>query len=184
MTAEASPRWCSPAPQAAPPLLAAVTVPWWIAGGWAIELYCEAPVRAHGDLDIGCFRDDLPALLATFPRWQQAVHPNSVWLRPADSACWVLQVMPEQRDGDQWCYRRDPRIRAPAADITLVDDDGLACLRPEIQLLYKSKQPRPRDEQDLRAAWPLLAPEAKAWLRTGLKMTSPGHPWLAGGESE
>jgi hypothetical protein len=177
-------RWCSPHPRAARALMHGLAVPWWIAGGWAIELFVGEDTRPHDDLDLGCFRDDLPQVLARFPGWTQRILDNNIWLRPPDSACWQVELMLDDRRGSDWIYRRDNRIRYPAADISVVGEGGLPYLLPEIALLYKSKSPRPRDDQDFQAAWPLLSPEAKSWLRTSLKMTSPGHPWLVGGESE
>ncbi len=42
-------------------------------------------------------------------------------------------------------FRRDPRIRRPVGTLTW-ERDGLRHLAPEVQLLYKAKEPRARDE--------------------------------------
>lgn len=57
--------------------------------------------------------------------------------------------------------------------------DGLPYLAPEIQLLYKSKAPRERDEMDFAQTRPLLAPDARRWLRDALELANPGHTWIA-----
>ena len=44
--------------------------PWWFAGGWAIELFVGRPLREHGDLEIGIWRDDQMALREHFSRWR------------------------------------------------------------------------------------------------------------------
>jgi hypothetical protein len=103
---------------------------------------------------------------------------HELWLRPAGSDCWVLEILIEERAGADWLYRRDERIRRPAGDIITRNSEGIPYVRPEIQLLYKSKAPRSEDEQDFRSVWPLLTPEAKWWLRESLSLVSPGHPWL------
>lgn len=62
--------------------------------------------------------------------------------------------------------------------------DGNACngdprvLTPEVQLLQKSKTPRPKDEADFVAVNELRGPEQRAWLLRSLALTSPNHHWL------
>jgi hypothetical protein len=187
--------WCSPSPEDASRLLAGVGVPWWFAGGWAIELFLGSAHRAHADVDVGCFRRDIGLVLDHLGGWDvrscvrgelrrvegdaladPAIH--SLWCRPVASACWVLEVLFENGDADDWVYRRDPRIRRPARDIVGYTAAGLCYLRPEVQLLYKSKEPRPRDEDDFAAAWPRLDAETKEWLMSMIRLTAPGHPWL------
>src|SRR5688572_26931537 len=36
--------------------------PWWVAGGWAIDLFVGRVTREHGDIEIGVFRDTQAAL--------------------------------------------------------------------------------------------------------------------------
>jgi hypothetical protein len=47
--------------------LSALTVPWWIAGGWALDLFLSVQIRAHEDLDIGVLRRDVLKVLAALP---------------------------------------------------------------------------------------------------------------------
>ena len=49
---------------------------------------------------------------------------------------------------DQWLFRRDARLCRPLSTIGRQTEDGLPYLAPEIQLLYKAKAPRPKDEAD------------------------------------
>ncbi len=37
---------------------ASLTVPWWIAGGWALDLFAGDQSRPHKDLDVGILRND------------------------------------------------------------------------------------------------------------------------------
>jgi hypothetical protein len=53
-------------------------------------------------------------------------------------------------------------------------------LAPEIQLLYKSKGLRPKDQADFDAVLPALRPEQRRWLRDALTIESPSHTWLSG----
>lgn len=102
-----------------------------------------------------------------------------LWCRPRNSTCWVLEILIEEREKEDWVYRRDRRIRRPSQDIVAYTTAGLCFIRPEIQLLYKSKAPRHRDHDDFQAAWPLLTVEAKSWLAENIATTSPGHLWLS-----
>jgi hypothetical protein len=56
--------------------------------------------------------------------------------------------------------------------------DGIPYLVPEIQLLYKAKGLRPKDEADFRQTLPALSLEQRDWLREALLQAHPQHPWL------
>lgn len=192
--------WCSPKPEEAYALLDRTAVPWWFAGGWAIDLFLGASGRAHSDLDIGCFRADLGDVLEQLSGWDVRVaadgrltplRPGSsidstahgLWCRPSGSSAWVLEILVEDVDGLDWIFRRDRRVRRPAKDIVARTTSGLQYIRPEIQLLYKSKNHRPRDDSDLAVAWPSLSPDARSWLIEQLLLVSPNHPWLLIGDA-
>jgi hypothetical protein len=177
-------------------MLTHVGVPWWFAGGWAIDLFLGRTHRTHDDLDVGCFRQDAAHIIRFLTGWEirgpvdGALVPidrsvtlhatiHNLWCRPPSSACWVLELLLEDADGPEWIYRRDHRIRRAAADIVAQSAAGFRYMRPEIQLLYKSKGPRPRDDSDFLAAWPHLTTDARAWLTDSIAATSPGHPWLS-----
>ena len=46
-----------------------------------------------------------------------------------------------------------------------------------MQLLFKAKAPRPKDEADLEAALPLLDATQRTWLRHALNLAEPASPW-------
>ena len=62
--------------------------------------------------------------------------------------------------------------------VVLQSPDELRYLAPEIQLLYKSKAPRERDEADFAQICPLLAADARRWLPDTLELTTPHHKWI------
>jgi hypothetical protein len=187
-------KWCSPNPEAASALLARATVPWWFAGGWAIDLFLNGTYRCHSDLDLGCFRADLPHLLRELEGWDVRAAAggrltplagasldetaHGLWCRPRGTSCWVLEILVEDGNGSDWVFRRDQRVRRSVNGILARTTSGLHYLRPEIQLLYKSKSPRPHDNSDFRTAWPSLDVDARSWLVTHLRMINPEHPWL------
>src|SRR5580693_6175690 len=62
--------WEPTHPRAAPELLAGLTCPWWIAGGWALDLFSGRQSRPHRDLDVGILRRDAPRVIAALPDWE------------------------------------------------------------------------------------------------------------------
>jgi hypothetical protein len=148
-------------------------------------------VRGHGDVDILVLRDDQEAIRRQLPGWDvQIAHggrlepwaegarielPRSgLWARSDPDGPWQLQFLLAERDGETWWFRRDPRIRVPLGEIGLRSSGGVPYLRPEVTLLFKSKDPRERDETDFAAVLPLLDAAARSRLAEWLP---PDHPW-------
>lgn len=170
--------------------------PWWVAGGWAIDLHIGRQTRKHEDTDVLIRRSDHLALHDVLPGWEirAAGRPtesklelwkagvpfppdvHDIWCRPRPDADWALQIMLVDTQGQDWLFRRDSRIRGSLAGMGL-ERDGLPYLAPEIQLLYKSKHPRPKDEADFRAILPYLVVDPGRWLAQALALHDPGNPW-------
>jgi S-adenosylmethionine synthetase len=55
--------------------------------------------------------------------------------------------------------------------------DGIAFLAPEIQLLYKARATRAKDQADFDQVVPHLDREARTWLRQSLARLDPEHVW-------
>ena len=176
-------------------LLDAQPARWWIAGGLALEMFAGRSWRAHGDVDAGILRADQPRVFAALAGWElhatnsgelRRLRPgevappeaNSVWCRPGAREPWSFELLLDSSVGADWVFRRDPTLRVPLAELTLRSADGCPFLRPEIQLLYKAKQLRPRDQADFDAVAPLLDPAARRWLRAALALAHPSHSWL------
>jgi len=180
--------------------LARVDRAWWIAGGWALDLFLGAEGRSHGDLDVGIFRDDALAIVASLHKWEifeakngvldrlrvgaaPRSDVNSLWCRPLGAEEWVLELLLESRTAQNWIFRRRPEIARPIASMLERSADGLFYLAPEIQLLYKAKVRRPQDEYDFGRVLPRLRKDAAVWLGHALRVTHPEHPWIARIES-
>jgi hypothetical protein len=171
--------------------------PWWIVGGWSIEAFTGVP-REHEDVDLSILACDVPALREhvgdEWCLWSNhggTLRPLSerfpdvldvqsqIWVRRSAHEPWVIDLpITPDRDG-MWTNKRMPEHVLPLDDATWVADDGLRYLRPEITLLYKAVHRRPKDDRDLRVTWPLLAAEARVWLRGSVGALYPDHPWLA-----
>src|SRR5688572_32870582 len=104
---------------------------------------------------------------------------HSIWCRPTAADPWTIELMLDEADDDTWVYRREPRIRRPMSTVVRQSPDALPYLAPEIQLLYKSKGPRERDDVDFAQISPLLAADARMWLHDALELTAPDHKWIA-----
>ena len=170
---------------------------WWLAGGYAIERFVGRPLRPHGDIDVlvlrpdqaalrrhladwDCWAADPPGRLRPWPVGETLAEPiHDIWCRRAPDSPWALQLMLDESEGGNWRSRRNPAISRPLAELGAPDAEGIPVLAPEIQLFYKAKAPRPKDELDFAVAAPLLSPSQSAWLRWAIETThGPAHPWL------
>jgi hypothetical protein len=104
---------------------------------------------------------------------------NSLWCRQTTSGPWSLELMLDESEGENWVYRREPGIRRSLNDAVRPGAAGMLYLVPEIQLLYKSKTVRPKDDADFQMALPRLCVEARQWLRQNLLRISPSHNWIS-----
>ena len=187
--------WVPRTPRDAATLFEGYAGPWWIAGGWAIEAFTGVP-REHGDVDPSIPRSAVQALrhhlAGRLDVWQAddgVLSPlvdggrplsetcENLWLRPSGAEPWEYDVILMHATSTTWTFKRDARISLPLPEI-LWERDGIAYLRPEVQLLHKARALRPQDRADFEACAPLLDERARAWLRDALGTAHPGHPWL------
>jgi len=179
-------------------LLAGLAVPWWIAGGWAIDLFVGRQTRKHEDTDVLVLRNDQLGVQAHLAGWDllkaqppgrlvpwekgEFLRPgvHDIWCRRTPESPWSLQLMLMDTDGDRWVFRRDPSITGPLATLGRRTDSGIPYLAPEIQLLCKAKaETLAKDDADFEVALPLLGAEAKRWLLACLGRRFPGgHTWV------
>ena len=190
-------RWKPLSPAEVSDLLAKLDSHWWIAGGWAIDLHLGEQTRAHDDIDVLILRDDQSEVQRHLSDWDlHAADPpgtlrpwttgevlpaqvHDIWCRPRPASSWWLQLMICDASRGEWVYRRDSRIRLPLADLDgPASDVDHRVLTPEVQLLYKSKNPRAKDEADFQAVRTSLDASKQRWLAESLALVSPGHHWL------
>jgi hypothetical protein len=188
--------WRSVEPAEAATLFDRLAVKWWIAGGWALDMFLDETSRTHGDLDVGVLRRDIRSVLHELSGWEWCeardgvltrlpigIPPrsdvNSLWCRPVGTAPWVFELMLDESDGALWLFRREPAIKRPLSMLTRTSSSGIPYLAPEIQLLYKAKTLRPHDQADFDRVAPRLDTAAREWLRDSLARTSLRHPWIA-----
>lgn len=170
---------------------------WFVAGAWAIDLYLDEVTRPHGDIEIGIFRKDQIALHDYLDGWrlQKVVNGvQSVWHRSEalelpvhELYCFNETADPQQFEAllnesndREWIYRRNQMVRRSLAKCMLTSNAGVKFLCPEVVLLYKSKNPRAKDEHDFSAVVNHLEEDRRAWLKDAITVCEPEHHWLQG----
>ncbi len=177
-------------------VFAPLGIRWWIAGGWAIDLFIGQQTRDHADIDIAILRRDHLALRAltadfdlyvahdgTLTAWDAGVLPSDrhqFWARRRDGEAWAFEVLLEESDGDRWLFRREPQISLPLDEFGAITADGTPYVAPEVALLYKANGIElERNAADFATALPYLDAPAKHWLSAQLGRVYDQHAWLA-----
>lgn len=180
--------------------LADVDAPWYVAAGWAIDLFLGGQRREHEDLEIAVphdrFREVADALVGfeffvplgdgsnrlrpLDPEGELLATHHQTWMCEPATGRWRLDVFREPSEDGLWVCRRDERLRLPYAEVIEHTADGIPYARPEIALLFKAKHADrgPKDEEDFAAVLPALEPARRAWLSDWLEHIHPGHRWL------
>ncbi|MDQ0578809.1 nucleotidyltransferase domain-containing protein [Streptomyces rishiriensis] len=175
--------------------LGGVGAPWCVAAGWALDLFRGEQSRPHGDLEIAVPAAGFPEIRDRFAEyvwdavgsghiWAEAgaealEATHQTWLRDPASGRFLFDVFREPHEGRTWICRRDETLRLPYDEIVERTADGIPYLIPELVLLFKAKETRPKDRADFEGVLPLLAPARRVRLAEWLDRVHPGHPWLA-----
>ena len=187
--------WDAWRPEEAAARLKGVDVPWYVAAGWAIDLFLGTQRREHEDLEVGVPADRFDEVAAALGELdfhvvtRGRVEPlaqagdlmestHQTWgLDRADNA-WRVDLFREPASDGEWVCRRDPSIRLPYDGLIERTADGIPYARPEVVLLFKAKDARPKDESDLAAVLPQLSVERRHLLAEWISLVHPGHFWL------
>jgi len=179
-------------------LLAGFARPWFVVGGWAVDLYSGRVTRPHHDVEIAIFREDQLALQDFLSGWefQKATRNPEKPLEPWHQGEWLelpvheihaqpsgaepseLEVLLNERRGEEWVFRRNQSVTRPLAKVAMQSALGIPFLSPEVVLLYKAKAPRAHDIADFEELRGLLDQERRSWLKWAIAACHPDHPWL------
>lgn len=177
-------------------LLDGFAQPWFIAGGWALDLFIGKVTRVHSDIEITVLRKDQNNLRQYLGNWEFTKVVNGVmqswnqdeWLelpiheihaQKKSSKLPPLEILLNESSQDEyWKFRRNFEIVRPLSRIGLRSNIGVPFLAPEIILLYKAKNPRFQDEDDFNHVRELLNQERQVWLKQVIALCHPEHHWL------
>lgn len=187
--------WSPLAVEAAVDLFRPAEFRWWVAGGHALELHLGRSWRSHDDTDVSFCRADASAVFELLDGWDLQVaaagvlspwsgrplkaeaHENNLWARPSPDAPWALDMTISDGNDDRWIYRRNQAVSRSWGHAVLLDPNGhTPYLAPELQLLFKSVNVRPKDQIDADEVIPNLTSDRAGFLFDGLPN---GHEWRA-----
>jgi len=180
-------------------LMRGFPAPWFVSGGWAIDLFVGDVTRKHSDIEIGIYRRDQQLLWSQLSRWSfEKVIPSDeggkwvAWERNQDLCLPVHQIKASRSDAEppefefflnersesHWVSRRHAGLTRPVSEVTLVSPVGIPILAPEVQLLFKAKHSRPKDHADFESVLSRLDQLQREWLATTLRTFHPEHAWI------
>ncbi|MEK4627540.1 hypothetical protein MKZ17_04870 [Solibacillus sp. FSL R7-0682] len=166
---------------------------WFIAGGWAIDLFIGEETRKHEDIEIAIFRKNQMNLKTYLKEWDikkvikgEFYHWGNEYLElPIHELLATnritgekIEILLNEIEGNNWVFRRDSRISYPHDLIFSYSETGIPYLKPEVVILYKAKNTRQKDHQDFLKIKDLLNIEKRQCLRTALELHAPKHKWI------
>jgi hypothetical protein len=172
--------------------------PWFVAGGWAIDLYLGRITRFHQDIEVAILRTDQLLLQQYLQGWRfdKVIPDISIRIETWNINEWLdlpvheiyayensdsthcLEVLFNEVVGHEWIFRRDARIVRDLSLIGLRTDIGIPILCPEIVLLYKAKHVTQKDQADFNIVIENMNSDSRIWLKNALEICSPQHHWL------
>lgn len=184
--------WQAWTPAEAAERLSSIRPRWYVAAGWALDLFVGGLGREHHDLEIGVPRERFGEIIEAFPgfdwdvvgdgcMWpfpEEAENQHQTWLRDPATGRYRLDVFREPHMGDRWVCRRNASITMPYDELILRTVEGIPYLIPEVALLFKAKAQREKDEADFRRVLPAMDRARRSRLTAWLALAHPGHPWL------
>jgi hypothetical protein len=157
--------------------------PWFIAGGWAIDLFIGEKTREHDDIEIGIYRKEQMKLFKYFEKQKKfyvdnkrnnVKHEKRQWnkeyLRLPIHELYIedkeicIEVLLNEKDEGYWIYRRNNKIVHDENELILINNEKIPYLCPEIVLLYKTNEMREKDLIDMKNALPKMKTSQVQWL--------------------
>jgi hypothetical protein len=179
--------------------LRALPAPWFISGGWSLDLFANGVTREHEDLEIGVRRSDQTVIRqflsddtiekvifkdagnewGPWPEGEWLILPDfQLRVRSRDGSLPAFEFFLNEVVDGEWRFRHDEAIRRPEGKMGLVNRAGIPVMAPELALLHKSGHHREKDEHDFQLVRELLSGEQRTWLRQALERRRPKDPWI------
>jgi len=152
---------------------------WFIAGGWAIDLFIGSQTRQHKDLEIAIARKDQIDLKNYLIDWEINKVTKGALSKWQDEFLELpiheihgrysqlienIEVLLNEIEDNKWKFRRDKSIFCELESLWSYSKQGIPFLNPEIVLLYKVSNTREKDQQDFMNVRKYLDDSKKLWL--------------------
>ncbi|MFD1176012.1 nucleotidyltransferase domain-containing protein [Paenibacillus puldeungensis] len=168
--------------------------PWFVAGGWAIDLAVGKATREHKDIDICVFREDANYTINYFKDWDIKVAiPGEHRLERVDQITDVvlpryclhlfkdnefLEILLTERVREEVVFRKNSEIRMSIKDFSK-HQENIPFVNPVWQLLFKSLNTREEDEHDFMTYINEVNDDySKKWLFQKLKDIKGNQKWI------
>ncbi|TCZ79345.1 hypothetical protein E0485_05655 [Paenibacillus albiflavus] len=168
--------------------------PWFVAGGWTIDLLINEITRDHKDMDICIFREDAEYALQYFHDWDINVAiPGEHRLEKVTQMTdielprYCLHLFKEQefiellltsRIEDQVIFRKNNQIKMSMDDFCNKSGE-IPFVNPAWQLLFKSLSTREEDEHDFLVYMNRVSDnKSKSWLLQSMKVMNGNKRWI------
>lgn len=168
--------------------------PWFVAGGWTIDLLIHETTRSHKDMDICIFREDAEYALQYFHDWDiQVAIPGEhrlekvTQLTDIEYPRYCLHLFKEQefiellltsRIEDQIIFRKNNQIKMGMNDFCK-KSGNIPFVNPAWQLLFKSLSTREEDEHDFAIYMSRVTDnKSKLWLLQSMKVVNGNNRWI------
>ena len=162
--------------------------PWFITGGWAIDLFLNKETREHKDIEIGIYRKNQMQLYRHFGKQKKYYIDNTSHIGKKEKREWnkeylrlpiyevyveydgiEIKVVLNEKDEDNWIYRLNEKIKLNEEKAILNNEEEIPYLCPEIVLLHKSKDMRDKDIADISNANEKMDESQKKWLMDSIE---------------
>jgi hypothetical protein len=163
-------------------------LPWFVAGGWAIDLFLARVTRPHSDIEISVYRRDQIKLRQLFTKrtppetwrlekaistetggtwvdWPAGEHTvlpiHQIRATCAASPPWELEFFLNECDETHWLSRRHKGLRRPLADVAILSSAGIPICPPKSSFCSKPSTPAPRTSRISPQPCRILTPRKK-----------------------
>jgi hypothetical protein len=153
--------------------------PWFIAGGWCIDLGIGKITREHEDVDICIFREHAEEVLHYFHGWDIYVAlPGEARLKRCLTVDDIvppryglhlhkgndfIELLLTNRSENKILFRKNEQIWMEYEQFVQEDALGRKFVAPEWQLLFKAKEGRSKDDEDFHSALQTQFPSS-SWI--------------------
>jgi hypothetical protein len=173
---------------------------WCLAGGWALDAFLGRVTREHADLEISILRQDQAYFRDYLAGWEfskAVTNPegeggwyswpegeflerplHQIRARRDRGRLREVEAFLNEGDATRWHSRRHEGLSRPLCEAWLDTPLRVPVVAPEIQLLYKAKYHRPKDDLDFNNVLPYLSVSQRQWLRAALEQYHPGDAWI------